>query len=63
MDITWSIAGNAISDPTPPLRNALYRSNRNGSFTDVTEMAGVPGGGYGMGVAVGDYTATAFPIF
>jgi enediyne biosynthesis protein E4 len=42
-------------DPNPPLRNALYRSNRDGTFTDVTEKAGVPGGGYGMGAAVGDY--------
>src|SRR5262249_52468945 len=42
-------------DPQPPLRNALYKNNRDGSFTDVTEKAGVPGGGYGMGVAVGDF--------
>jgi hypothetical protein len=42
-------------DPQPPLRNALYRNNRDGTFTDVTEIAGVAGGGYGMGVAVGDY--------
>ena len=42
-------------DPQPPLRNALYRNNRDGTFTDVTEKAGLQGGGYGMGVAVGDY--------
>jgi hypothetical protein len=24
-------------DPSPPLRNALYRNNRDGSFTDVTQ--------------------------
>jgi hypothetical protein len=47
--------------PPAPLRNALYRNNRNGTFTDVTEKAGVPGGGYGMGVAVGDYNADGFP--
>ncbi len=41
--------------PKKPLRNALYRNNRDGTFTDVTEQAGVAGGGYGMGVAVGDY--------
>jgi hypothetical protein len=44
----------------PPLRNALYRNNRDGTFTDVTEKAGVPGGGYGMGVAVGDYDGDGF---
>lgn len=42
-------------DPQPPLRNALYRNNRDGTFTDVTQKAGVPGGGYGMGVAAADY--------
>ena len=41
--------------PDPPLRNALYKNNRDGTFTDVTEKAGVAAGGYGMGVAVGDY--------
>src|ERR1700684_1945909 len=47
--------------PSKPLRNALYRNNRDGTFTDVTEKAGVPGGGYGMGVAAGDYNADGFP--
>jgi hypothetical protein len=42
-------------DPPQPLRNALYRNNRDGTFTDVTQRAGVPGNAYGMGVAVGDY--------
>jgi hypothetical protein len=41
--------------PRTPLRNALYKNNRDGTFTDVTEKAGVAGGGFGMGVAVGDY--------
>ncbi|MGA3136690.1 MAG: CRTAC1 family protein [Terracidiphilus sp.] len=35
--------------------NRLYRNNRDGTFSDVTEKAGVAGRGYGMGVAVGDY--------
>ena len=48
-------------NPNPPLRNALYRNNRDGTFTDVTEKAGVPGGGYGMGIAVGDYDGDGFP--
>lgn len=47
--------------PSKPLRNALYRNNRDGTFTDVTEKAGVRGGGYGMGVAVGDYDGDGFP--
>ncbi len=48
-------------DPSPPLRNALYRNNRDGTFTDVTEKAGVAAGGYGQGVAVGDYDSDGFP--
>jgi hypothetical protein len=48
-------------DPHPPLRNALYHNNRDGTFTDVTERAGVPGDAYGMGVAVGDYDGDGFP--
>jgi hypothetical protein len=46
--------------PNPPLRNALYRNNRDGTFTDVTEKAGVAGGGYGMGVAAADYDGDGF---
>ncbi|HEV2618247.1 MAG TPA: CRTAC1 family protein [Candidatus Acidoferrales bacterium] len=34
---------------------ALYRNNRNGTFTDVTRQAGLAVEMYGMGVAVGDY--------
>lgn len=34
---------------------ALYRNNRNGTFTDVTHQAGLGFETYGMGVAVGDY--------
>jgi len=47
-------------NPNPPLRNALYRNNRDGTFTDVTDKAGVAGGGYGQGVAVGDYDGDGF---
>lgn len=47
--------------PKTPLRNALYRNNRDGTFTDITEKAGVSGAGYGMGVAVGDYNNDGFP--
>jgi hypothetical protein len=41
--------------PTTPLKNALYHNNRDGTFTDVTDKAGVAGGTFGMGVAVSDY--------
>jgi enediyne biosynthesis protein E4 len=47
--------------PKVPLRNALYHNNRDGTFTDVTEKAGVSGGTFGMGVAVGDYDNDGYP--
>ncbi len=47
--------------PPQPLRNALYRNNRDGTFTDVTAKAGVGRNAYGMGVAVGDYDGDGFP--
>jgi len=47
--------------PNPPLSNALYHNNRDGTFTDVTKKAGVSGGGYGMGAAVGDYDGDGWP--
>jgi enediyne biosynthesis protein E4 len=47
--------------PTSPLKNALYRNNRDGTFTDVTDKAGVAGSTFGMGVAVGDYDNDGYP--
>jgi hypothetical protein len=47
--------------PGKPIRNALYKNNRDGTFTDVTEKAGVGGGSFGMGVAVGDFDNDGFP--
>jgi hypothetical protein len=48
--------------PSKPLRNALYKNNRDGTFTDVTEKAGLAGGtAFGMGVAVGDYDNDGYP--
>lgn len=47
----------------PKYWNRLYRQNRDGSFTDVTEKAGLANAGdgnYGMGVALGDYDNDGF---
>ena len=41
--------------------NALYRNNGDGTFTDVTERAGVPGTGYGLGCVWGDFNNDGFP--
>jgi len=40
--------------------NHLYRNNGDGTFTDVTEQAGVAGKGFAMGVAAGDYDNDGF---
>jgi len=39
----------------PQYSNRLFHNNGNGTFTDVTEKAGLAGAGYGMGAAIGDY--------
>jgi len=48
----------------PKYWNRLYRQNKDGSFIDVTEQAGLAKVGdanYGMGVAVGDYDNDGYP--
>lgn len=68
------VNGGRLTDPMPlPERfdrsdprywNRLYRQNKDGSFTDVTEAAGLAKAGmgnYGMGVAVGDYDNDGYP--
>jgi hypothetical protein len=45
-------------DPSPgnkPPTNHLYHSNHDGTFSDVTEKAGLAHTGWGQGVCVGDY--------
>jgi hypothetical protein len=48
----------------PRYWNRLYCQNADGTFTDVTEAAGLANAGnqnYGMGVAVGDYDNDGYP--
>ena len=45
----------------PKYYNRLFHNNGDGTFTDVTERAGVAGSGYGMAVAVGDYDNDGWP--
>jgi hypothetical protein len=58
-DPMTGLASPAKSDPK--YWNRLYRNNGDGTFTDVTEKAGLKGSGYGMGVAVGDYDNDGYP--
>jgi hypothetical protein len=45
---------------TPPSA-ALYHNNHDGTFTDVTQKAGVSNDRWGFGVAVGDYDNDGWP--
>jgi len=45
----------SLQKDNPSYFNRLFRNNGDGTFTDVTEKAGLAGIGYSMGVAAGDY--------
>jgi hypothetical protein len=51
----------SLKKETPEYWNRLFHNNHDGTFTDVTEKAGVAGAGYGSGVAVGDYDNDGWP--
>lgn len=51
----------SLKKESPRYWNRLFHNNHDGTFTDVTEKAGVQGEGYGMGVAVGDYDNDGWP--
>ena len=56
MDLYFVNSGPAdFFAPATPLRNALFHNNHDGTFTDVTEKAGVAGRDFGIGVAAADY--------
>lgn len=42
-------------------RSALYRNNRDGTFTDVTDKARIGNPGWAMGAVVGDYNNDGWP--
>jgi enediyne biosynthesis protein E4 len=46
--------------PSKPLHHALYRNNSDGTFTDVTQKAGIRANLFGMGVAIGDYDGDGY---
>ena len=57
----YFINGRHRNHPSPTVRNALYRNNGDGTFVDVTEKAGTPGTGYGLGCVWGDYDNDGHP--
>src|SRR5262245_36071984 len=54
------LSGSRFGDPPANASNRLYKNNRNGTFTDVTEKAGLLRTGYAYGVTVGDYNNDGF---
>jgi hypothetical protein len=57
----YFVNGRDLYDRGISVSNALYRNNHDGTFTDVTEKAGVPGTGYGLGCVWGDFDNDGFP--
>ena len=51
----------AMRGKEKPPRAALFHNNHDGTFTEVTEKAGVANERWGFGVAVGDYDNDGWP--
>src|ERR1017187_7446248 len=54
MDI-FILGGRRLEDIPPGASNRLYKNNRDGTFADVTQKAGLWDAGWAVGVCVGDY--------
>jgi hypothetical protein len=52
--------GTRLEGAPPGTTNRLYKNNRNGTFTDVTEKAGLARTGWASAVTVGDYDNDGF---
>lgn len=50
-----------LQKSSPKYSNRLFRNNGDGTFTDVTEQAGLKGTGFDVGVAIGDYDNDGHP--
>jgi hypothetical protein len=51
----------SLAKDSPDFSNRLYHNNHDGTFTDVTDRAGVKGDGYSVGVAVADFDNDGYP--
>jgi hypothetical protein len=49
------------ADPQTKLKDVLYRNNGDGTFTDVTDSAGISDSMVGMGLVVGDFNNDGWP--
>ena len=53
----------ALSGKAPAPKAALFHNNHDGTFTEVTEKAGVANDRWGFGCVVGDYDNDGWPDF
>ena len=54
------LSGTRLEGAPPGTTNRLYKNNRDGTFTDVTERAGLTRTGWASAVTVGDYDNDGF---
>ena len=54
------LSGTRLDGPPAGATNRLYKNNRDGTFTDVTEKAGLVRTGWASAVTVGDYDNDGF---
>jgi hypothetical protein len=54
------LSGTRLTGDPPGATNRLYKNNRDGTFTDVTEKAGLKAVGWASGVCIGDYNNDGF---
>jgi enediyne biosynthesis protein E4 len=54
------LSGTRMDGSAAEATNRLYKNNRDGTFTDVTEKAGLKRNGWAFGVTVGDYNNDGF---
>src|SRR5215469_11950322 len=59
MDL-FVLTGTRLGGPPDGTTNRLYKNNRDGTFTDVTEKAGLRSVGWACGVSIGDYNNDGF---
>jgi len=59
MDI-FLLCGTRLDKDPPEATNRLYKNNRDGTFTDVTDKAGLRATGWANGVCIADYNNDGF---
>jgi hypothetical protein len=59
MDI-FLLSGTRLEGDPPEATNRLYKNNRDGTFTDVTDKVGLRAVGWASGVCIADYNNDGF---